>query len=179
MKLTYFNEQSQAELIEEAINDLHQIIAQRVRSYFAHDNFNFNEWINRTFPDRLFKTDLIKHLPMISSEDEWVVLMLSLVPHVQPNFFESLITEYLPSGGDFPEFGGVKGTNHRGMLATGETAQFVLGGKDIERRLKVQEMFREEHFFYRQGILWLEPVKEGEPLMSGRIIMLQEWVDKL
>jgi len=33
--------------------------------------------------------------------------------------------------------------------------------------------------FFKQGILWLEPVREGEPLMSGRIILSQEWVEKL
>src|SRR5690606_2133124 len=65
------------------------------------------------------------------------------------------------------------------MLPTGETAQFILAGTDIAARLQVQELFREEHFFFKQGILWLEAMKEGEPMMSGRIILAQEWVDKI
>ena len=41
------------------------------------------------------------------------------------------MAEYLPEGGDFPEFGGVRATNQRGILPTGETAQFILAGHDL------------------------------------------------
>ena len=70
--------------------------------------------------------------------DEFALLMLALAPHLQPDFFGKIIAEYLPDGGDFPEFGGVRGVNHRGLLPTGETAQFVIGGDDLEKRLDVQ-----------------------------------------
>jgi SpoVK/Ycf46/Vps4 family AAA+-type ATPase len=43
----------------------------------------------------------------------------------------------------------------------------------------VQFYFSEDHFFFRESILWLEPVKEGEPVMSGRIILAQDVVDKI
>jgi AAA+ superfamily predicted ATPase len=89
------------------------------------------------------------------------------------------MAEYLPNGGDFPLFGGVKGTSHRGLLPTGETAQFILAGNDLARRLQAQELFRESGTLYRQSILWLENVREGEPLMSGRILLAQEWIDKI
>ncbi len=105
--------------------------------------------------------------------------MLALVPHISPDFFESIIREQLPGGGDFAEFGGVKATNHRSMLPTGETAQFVIAGTSIEDRLNVHFYFSEDHFFFRESILWLEPVKEGEPVMSGRIILAQDVVDKI
>jgi SpoVK/Ycf46/Vps4 family AAA+-type ATPase len=49
----------------------------------------------------------------------------------------------------------------------------------MEKRLQLQELFRETHFFYRQGILWLEPVKEGEPVMSGRIVLPQENIERI
>ena len=65
------------------------------------------------------------------------------------------------------------------LLPTGETVQFILAGNDIENRLRLQQLFTEDHFFYRHGILWIEPVKEGEPIMSGRIIMGQDWVDRI
>jgi hypothetical protein len=81
-------------------------------------------------------------------------------------FLSLLSLSTCPTGGDFTEFGGVKGTNHRGMLPTGETAQFIIGGNDLERRLKVQALFDDGHFFYQNDITWLEFVKEGEPLMS-------------
>ena len=66
------------------------------------------------------------------SFEEFALLML-VMPHLHPQFFfNKLIAKYLPEGGDFPEFGGVKGTNHRGMLPTGETAQFILAGDNLE-----------------------------------------------
>ena len=67
------------------------------------------------------------------SFEEFTVLMLALLPHVRPDFFGKIIAEYLPEGGDFPEFGGVRATNHRGILPTGETAQFILAGDDLRK----------------------------------------------
>ena len=67
----------------------------------------------------------------------------------------------------------------RGMLPTGETVQFILAGSDLERRLALRRYFDEEHFFSRRAVLWLEPVREGEPAMSGRILLAQEWADRL
>ncbi len=111
--------------------------------------------------------------------EEFLVFILALAPHVYPNFFGELIQEVMPGGGEFAEFGGVKGISHRGILPTGETAQFMLGGNDLQKRLEVQQIFSEQGVFYKQSILWLEAVKEGEPVMSGRIIIAQEWVDKI
>jgi hypothetical protein len=115
----------------------------------------------------------------ITSFDEYITLLLALAPHLQPDFFTDLIKEYLPEGGDFPLFGGVKGSNHRGILPTGETVQFVLAGNDLAKRLEVQELFSTNHWFYQKGILRLEAVREGEPTMSGRLILDSEWVEKM
>ncbi|HEX5172153.1 MAG TPA: ATP-binding protein [Cyclobacteriaceae bacterium] len=111
--------------------------------------------------------------------EEYIILLLALAPHLEPNLIDTVVQECVPQGGDFPELGGVKGTNHRGMLPTGETAQFILAGNDIEQRLRIADYFSPHHFFYKQGILALEAVKEGEPRMSGRIILSQEYVDLL
>jgi AAA+ superfamily predicted ATPase len=111
--------------------------------------------------------------------DEFIILMLALAPHIQPNFFESIIQQYLPQGGDFPEFGGVKGTNYRGMLPTGETAQFIIAGNDFNKRIYVQKLLLTESILAKEQILSIERVKEGEPIMSGRIILDGEWLNKL
>lgn len=113
------------------------------------------------------------------SSDEFILLMLALVPHLRPEFFGKLIAEHLPDGGDFPEFGGVKGGNHRGIIPTGETAQFILAGNNLERRLEVQGLLGSDHWLSRKHILWLEPVREGEPLMSGRLVLDPEIVEQL
>jgi AAA+ superfamily predicted ATPase len=164
--------------VESAIHDLRQIIVHRMEAYFNKNIFGFEKWITDTFNGNLIKQEIARHFPQLPTHEEWITLVLALVPHIRPSFFESIITEHLPTGGDFPEFGGVKANSHRGMLPTGETVQFILAGNEIEKRLRVQELFNEEHFFHRHGILWLEPVKEGEPVMSGRIVMGQDWVDR-
>src|SRR4051794_28260955 len=97
--------------------------------------------------------------------------MLALAPHLQPSVFGKVIAEHLPEGGDFAEFGGVKGASHRGILPTGETAQFVLAGDDLEKRLSVLQILSSDHWIAQERILWIEPVREGEPLMSGRLVL--------
>ncbi len=110
-------------------------------------------------------------------EAEITLLLIALAPHLQSDFYDSLIQESLPQPGDFPQIGGVRGKNFRGFLPTGETALFLLAGDDPEKRLEVQKLFSEDHFFAKKRILWLEEVPEGEPVMSGRIILSQEYVD--
>jgi AAA+ superfamily predicted ATPase len=111
------------------------------------------------------------------SLEEYIVLLLALAPHLQPNFLDTVIQQYLPNGGEFPEIGGVKGTHCRGTLPTGETALFILAGTDINRRLEAMHFFSPDHLFARENILVLEAVKEGEPRMSGRLLLQPECVD--
>nr|WP_218921466.1 ATP-binding protein [Haliscomenobacter hydrossis] len=73
----------------------------------------------------------------------------------------------------------MRGQNHRDILPTGETAQFILAGDDLEKRLEVQRMFSTDHWFHQKGILHLEAVPPGEPMMSGRIILDPEVVEML
>lgn len=164
--------------LESALTDLQKIIAHRLQTHFNEQSFSFRQWMAQNFNGTLYKQELLQYVPQLKHPDEWVILLLALVPHVRPDFFESIIREHLPSGGDFSEFGGVKATNHRSMLPTGETAQFILAGSNVEERLHIHSYFSEDHFFFKENILWLEPVKEGEPVMSGRIIMAQDAVDK-
>ncbi|MDQ2751980.1 MAG: ATP-binding protein, partial [Bacteroidota bacterium] len=113
------------------------------------------------------------------SDDEKTILLIALIPHLQPDFFESVIQEVLPQGGDFPLFGGAKGSNHRGLLPTGETAQFIIAGTDLKRRIEVQNLLLNKSKLTKQNIIELESVKEGEPLMSGRLLVSEEWLNKI
>lgn len=110
-------------------------------------------------------------------QEEIITLLMALVSHVSPEFFNNFISEYLPNGGDFPEFGGVKGKNHRGILPTGETVLYILAGKDIVKRIEIAKMFEEDHLFAHKNVLYIEQVPAGEPKMSGRLIMDEEYVD--
>ena len=113
------------------------------------------------------------------NDEEWFVFLLALAPHVAPDFYDKIIQERIPKAGDFPLLGGARGKNFRGFLPTGETAIFLLGGANTEKRMQVKLLFSEDHFFAKKRILWLEEVPDGEPQMSGRIILSQEYVDLL
>ncbi len=112
------------------------------------------------------------------SIEEKAIFLIAFVPHLQPNFFDNIIQQYLPHGGDFAEIGGAKSGNHRGMQPTGETAQFILAGDDLLKRIAIQQLAIEGRLA-KEAIISLEPVREGEPLMSGRLMLEQEVVDKI
>lgn len=165
--------------IQSCVNDLKKIITARISSYINQTNLNLAEWLKDNLEAQLIKDEILEHIPQLRNEDEWIILVTALVPHIMPGFFESIIIEQMQGGSDFPEFGGVKGNHQRSMLPTGETIQFILAGTDIEQRLLVYDYFSDNHFFFKQSILWLEGVREGESAMSGRLIMAQDWIDRL
>lgn len=165
--------------IDQAVQNLRQIVAQRIQAHFNGQPFVLDSYVSNQFGKGLLQQEIAQQLPQPPIAEEWMIVLIALVPHLQPNFFEAIIAEHLPTGGDFAEFGGVRGGNHRSLLPTGETVQFILAGMDLAQRLAVHHYFAEDHYFFKQGILWLEPVKEGEPKMSGRMIMAPDWVDKI
>jgi hypothetical protein len=111
--------------------------------------------------------------------DEWLVLLTALVPHAQADFFDQLLSELLPQGGEVAALGGVRGRQHRGVLPTGETALFLLAGNDWTTRLHKRAVFDETHWLFSTGILRLEEAPDGEPALSGRLLVATEWVEKL
>jgi len=110
---------------------------------------------------------------------EKVLLLLTICPHVYGDLFDHVIQENLPREGDFPQLGGTRGKSFRGFLPTGETALFLLAAASSQKRKEIQKLFDPDSFLPRNRILWLEEVPEGEPRLSGRIIMSQEYVDLL
>ena len=168
--------QIQLQNITHSLSFLREAIERRLKNFFNKENSEPFAW-----PEIKLEQDnaplnhfLVKHQMNI---EEYVILLLALAPHVQPNFLDAIIQQYLPNGGEFPEIGGVKGNNHRGTLPTGETALFVLGGNDVFRRMQSSFYFSPDHFFARENILQLESLHDGEPRMSGKIILQPEYID--
>lgn len=121
-----------------------------------------------------FENSFSEVLERNTTHEEAVILLCSLVPHILPHFFDEIIKEVFPNGGEMPELGGYRLENHRGFLPTGETLQYILAKNDIPLRLKTQQFFEPSHWFFKNHILALESTKEGEPFMSGRIILYPE-----
>lgn len=108
---------------------------------------------------------------------EKTILLLALCPHVRPNLLDSIIQEKLKATGDFPQLGGVRGKNFRGFLPTGETALFLLAGEDFKKRMEIHDYFGPDHFFAKNHVLWLEDAPEGEPKMSGKLVLSPDYVE--
>ena len=109
--------------------------------------------------------------------DETRLLLIALAHHVQPDLFDHSIDSMLRGAGEFPRVGGARGKNFRGFMPTGETALFLLAGEDWRRRLEIERLFWADRLFAEKKILWLEDIGLGEPSMSGRIILSQDYVD--
>lgn len=164
--------------LEFQISSLAEFISRRIISFFEQDGNP-----NKIDIPILFKEDKpssylnkFVHQHQLTHQEQ-TLLMISLVPHLQANFYDKILQESLPQAGDFPQIGGTRGKNFRGFLPTGQTLLFLLAGEDLEKRLEVQQLFNENHLFAKKHILWLEDVSEGEPIMSGRIILSQEYID--
>jgi len=112
------------------------------------------------------------------TETDILLLVLALVPHLKPDFLSSIIAEYLPNGGELPEFGGIKTKNHRGILPTGETAQFLIAGNDLDDRISFYNYLHNESFLYQKRIIKIENVPYGEPKLSGLLILEDEYIEK-
>ena len=156
---------------------LHEVIKGRLTAHFN--------------PGKPFKTDAVPvpaaekdQTPLSAfitshhlTRDEMVMLLAAFAPHVDPVFFDEIIQKNIPGQGDFPQFGGIRGRNHRGFLPTAETVLFILAGNDLEKRFACEQLFSNDHFFSRQNVLYLEEPVPGEPQYSGKLIMSPEYIE--
>src|SRR3954454_5406962 len=78
---------------------------------------------------------------------ERLVLMLGYLPHIRPEILDPLLIQNQSVHRRFTEFGGQLGQSHGGFLPTGETALFLLGGRDTRARLQLHALFGEDHYF--------------------------------
>lgn len=145
---------------------------KRVLSSIFDPSSNFNGYNSLLLDSLVFPFEKYPEFQNISIKEQ-TILLLVLIPHLQPHFFDPI----LPKKGNFPQVGGTRGKHHRGFQPTGETALFLLAGEDLEKRTAVQSIFSRDHFFYKERILWLEKVPVEEPRMSGRIVMNPDYVE--
>ena len=108
--------------------------------------------------------------------EEQLLLSIVLMPHLDPDFFSGIIQRFLPNGGNLPIFGCVKGKHHRGFIPTGETAMFIIAGTEMKKRLEVAALLKSSRLI-NKGILSVEQVEEGEPEMSGKLVLPKEYVE--
>jgi AAA+ superfamily predicted ATPase len=102
-----------------------------------------------------------------------------LAPHICPQLLDCLYIRNEMNGQVFTEFGGLKGTVHRGFLPTAETAAFMLAANDLTRRFQVMEIFEEDYYLLKQKILVMDYDRTKEPSFSTPLQMGKEFLTYL
>ncbi|MEL1242795.1 ATP-binding protein [Flavobacterium sp. DGU11] len=110
--------------------------------------------------------------------EERIVLLLALMPHVQPQSLDLFFIQNKDLDRPYTIFGGWKGSSHNGFLPTGDTAAFLLSVDDPQGRVMAMHLFSEEHWFYKENVLKLEGHGQGEPYLSGKLIVSEEFLVK-
>ncbi len=109
------------------------------------------------------------------SEVEIILVLLALTPHINPSLLQEIVSSYFPDGSDFVAFGGTKGKFHRGIIPTGETALYILAGSHIEERVMLIDYINSGSGLFKEQILYIDNVPNGEPKMSGKLFIDEEF----
>jgi hypothetical protein len=109
--------------------------------------------------------------------DERLLLVLVLLPYVQPHLLDAFFSLNKATSRGYTEFGGVKGNRHSGFIPTIETALFLLGGNDLSYRFKLYRIFEPDHVFFAHNILQLDQGSNIEPFYCSTISVTDEYVD--
>lgn len=160
--------------IDNALSLLADIAQQRVEAFAQGRAMQMESWNQ----DARWKAVQLLIPVQVQQAMDLLLPLAALAPHVRPGFYETIIARALPQGGEFPEFGGVKGQNHRGMLPTGETALFLLNGVDIDARMACARRWQKEDWPLH-NVVYVDTVREGEPALSGILAPDPDWLENL
>ncbi len=154
-----------------------KVLNTRLKLYFEHECEYKSIW-EIDPPDLSAETGyyagFVKHYECTVAER--LVLMLSLVPHIQPQLLDVFFVKNATYDKGFTEFGGLKGSSHSGFLPTAETALFILAGNNIRERWEASTVFGQEHYFIRHNIIQLNDAAISEPWLSGAINLSRDYV---
>jgi hypothetical protein len=94
--------------LQNFLNDLAIVVNYRFDQYFDPDSKKEDWKLKIEVPS----------LQLFSgwTKEEYIIFLIALAPHLDPNFFDQIIQQKLPKPGDFPQLGGVRGTQFRGFI---------------------------------------------------------------
>lgn len=182
-----------AETLTREINWFVNVVNKRLQDFSpgesqrAKNNGDSNEIIistgyiltDATVPDlsdeHSIYSDFVNYYKL--TPDERLVLILALIPYVQPQLLDPFFSVNKALGRGYTEFGGVKGNRHSGFIPTIETALFLLGGNNLAYRFKSHRLFEPDHIFFAHNVLQLDQVSSAEPFYSSTISITDEYVD--
>ncbi len=110
---------------------------------------------------------------------ERLAIMLALMPHLRPHLLDIFYTKNSQFDRIFTEFGGFTGKRHAGFLPTGETLHFLLNKGALGKRFEVVQMLGFDGPLVQKDILRLERAEACEPLLSGALVVTDEFIHYL
>ncbi|MDR3061987.1 MAG: ATP-binding protein [Dysgonamonadaceae bacterium] len=120
--------------------------------------------------------------------EEQIVLLLALMPHISPQTLDLFFLQNKELDRPHTEFGGWKGVSHGGFLPTGQTAAFLIDHAQltinntnsiVNYQLSIINLFSKDHWFHKHNILHLEGQGKGEPFLSGRLVVSDEFLARI
>ncbi|MCL1123737.1 ATP-binding protein [Shewanella surugensis] len=113
------------------------------------------------------------------NQDERLLLILALLPHIQPQILDTFFIHNAQCERQFTEFGGRKGQVHSGFLPTGETAMFIIAGNDLNKRLQLLSLFDSGHVFSQEQVLVFRSSSSDEPLLTCLLTVSCEFINRI
>jgi hypothetical protein len=110
-------------------------------------------------------------------DESRLLALLAVAPRMKPDFFDRLLQSIPAGAGDHPQVGGIRGRQHRGFIPTGDTAVFLLADDDLEARTRWHMLLSGDHPLVQKGVVYLEEAPEGDPPMSGRLMLDSDYAE--
>lgn len=108
---------------------------------------------------------------------ERLLLIFSLSNHLMPHLLSSHLYDHERHCPRFPEFAGVGGQLFRGFIPTGQSFLYLYAGDNYDDRRRAYALFTESNFLAQKMVVLLEPNLLGEPSLSGKLTVSEEWVE--
>lgn len=113
------------------------------------------------------------------SFDERLIVILALLPHVQPQALDLFLMSNQDLARGFTEFGGWRGKYHSGFLPTCETAVFILAGDNLAKRFEVLQLLQTDDNLSKHGIIKVAQAANGEPFLSAALTITAEYLGRM
>ncbi len=153
-----------------------QVLDTRLKRYFGQQT-SHNSIYDIPMPEVMetpsFYQSLLEHYEM--SFAERLILVLALIPHIQPELLTPLTQE--PNANQInPVFGCITNQNSNQVLPTRQTAYFLLSENNLLYRISIGSIFDKEHFFFKHNILQFTNLRGGmeHPMFSEEILTISD-----
>lgn len=169
--------QTSGEMLTHDLSWFVQVLATRLKLYWERE-CDFKDILELTPPEIIGDSSYARFLTenQINFEER-LLLILSLIPHLQPQLLDQFFIKNATYDREFTEFGGVIESPNKGFLPTGETALFILAGDDLNKKLKYNYLYSQHHLFAQKSILSLDRSNDRSPYLSGQLRINEHYLD--